>query len=355
MVKTDICAPNNIKEDTCFPEEVIDELSKKLGTGNTIQEIRDETNCDNDLCVAGKTDKPTDFVEYFIPPKPETWKKSHTPEDKKSNIWLSTLDIDNVLNQYQDKYKDFKYFGAVPIDFDHKLITGENEVCVSDDLCKINMKELWNDGYRNFGFVFNTDRHDQPGQHWISMFVSKNGIYFFDSVGTKPKNEIIKLMNTITDSLNECLYDSTINPNELSDVHSVHKKLTKPAKKGTNKLFMDTEWLMKGGVLFLDDNPYKILEIRKDHVVVSPKLSKEYELGTKIVEKCWRQFYNDKKHQYGNTECGIYSIYFIINMLEKGNEFLEILENVIVDDKIQENRDIFFRERNEKVDGGLKL
>ena len=108
------------------------------------------------------------------------------------------------------------------------------------------------------------------------MFVSKNGVYFFDSTSERPKNEVIKLMNRITDDLNGCLCDSTISPSEISDVHSVQKNLTKSAEKGTNKLFMNTEWLMKGGVLFLDDKPYKILEIRKDHVIVSPKISKKY-------------------------------------------------------------------------------
>tara|TARA_B100000035_G_C20985456_1_gene547572 strand:- start:363 stop:1409 length:1047 start_codon:yes stop_codon:yes gene_type:complete len=348
MVKTDICAPNNNNNDTCFPDDIISKLAKELETTATIKDIRNKTGCNNDICVASKSKKPTDYLDYFKTPKPESWKD-------KPNTWLSTLDIDNVLNQYENKYKDFKYFGAVPIDFDHRLISGENDVCVSDDLCKLNIRELWNDGYRNFGFVFNTDRHDQPGQHWISMFVSKNGVYFFDSTSEKPKNEIIKLMNRITDDLNGCLCDSTISPNEISEIHSVYKKLTKPAKKNTNKLFMDTEWLMKGGVLFLDDKPYKILEIRKDHVIVSPKISKKYKEGTEIVEKCWRQFYNDKRHQTGNTECGVYSIYFIINMLEKGDDFLEILENIVDDNKMKENRDIFFRERNEKLDGSLNF
>ena len=42
-------------------------------------------------------------------------------------------------------------------------------------------------------------------------------------------------------------------------------------------------------------------------------------------------------------------------MLEKGDDFLEILENIVDDNKMKENRDIFFRERNEKLDGSLNF
>ena len=31
--------------------------------------------------------------------------------------WLSTLDINKVLYQYEEKYPDFKFLGAVPLDF----------------------------------------------------------------------------------------------------------------------------------------------------------------------------------------------------------------------------------------------
>ena len=32
--------------------------------------------------------------------------------------WLSTIDINQVLKQYEEKYADFLFLGAVPIDFD---------------------------------------------------------------------------------------------------------------------------------------------------------------------------------------------------------------------------------------------
>ena len=32
--------------------------------------------------------------------------------------WLNTYNIDNVMNQYENKHQDFKYLGTVPMDFD---------------------------------------------------------------------------------------------------------------------------------------------------------------------------------------------------------------------------------------------
>ena len=41
---------------------------------------------------------------------------------KDYNEWLSTLDINKVMAQYEEAYPKFQYLGANPIDFDQKLI-----------------------------------------------------------------------------------------------------------------------------------------------------------------------------------------------------------------------------------------
>jgi hypothetical protein len=35
-------------------------------------------------------------------------------------------------------------------------------------------------------FIFNTDRHDGPGEHWIAVYVDKT-CYFFDPLGFSPQ------------------------------------------------------------------------------------------------------------------------------------------------------------------------
>ena len=56
------------------------------------------------------------------------------------------------------------------------------------------------------------------------------------------------------------------------------------------------------------------------------KLNKDVELHVNV-----------KRHQYKNTECGVYSVNFILNLL-KGKKYEDIIENVITDDEMEKNR-----------------
>lgn len=51
---------------------------------------------------------------------------------------------------------------------------------------------------------------------------------------------------------------------------------------------------------------------------------------------------NTIRHQYKNTECGVYCIHFIISLLE-GDKFESVCKNIIPDAKMNEYRKIFFR------------
>ena len=51
--------------------------------------------------------------------------------------------------------------------------------------------------------------------------------------------------------------------------------------------------------------------------------------------------YNDIKHQYENTECGVYSIHFITSML-KGMQFRNYVNNINSDRQMREMRNLFF-------------
>jgi hypothetical protein len=51
--------------------------------------------------------------------------------------------------------------------------------------------------------------------------------------------------------------------------------------------------------------------------------------------------YNHIQHQYKDSECGVYSIYFITKLLED-KSFDEIINNKIADDEMAEFRAEFF-------------
>lgn len=109
---------------------------------------------------------------------------------KNTNEWLNTYNINHVFEQYEKFYPDFQFMGANPRDFDDLPATRIKD---------LDYRQLLKKGIDKIGFVFNLDRHDESGSHWVSMFVDlkKHQIYFFDSVGHQPEREFVVLMNRI--------------------------------------------------------------------------------------------------------------------------------------------------------------
>ena len=224
---TKICAPHTEESFTCFTKRALINIVKawnkhkskdKIIFTNTSKKklwkklnkkLRDK--CENEYCWTEQ-----DFLKkksinlkkrYFRPKMPEEWYKN-------DREWLNTYDIDKVMKQYELKYKDFHFLGAVPMDFDKKLGFGS---CVIDELCNINLKNLLKQGKTKLGIILNLDNHDQEGSHWVSLFCDfvKDAIYYFDSYGYKETPEIRRLMDRLKEqgsSLNKNI-DIHVNTN----------------------------------------------------------------------------------------------------------------------------------------------
>lgn len=174
--------------------------------------------------------------------------------------WLSTLDINFTLAQYENKYIDYKFLGAVPIDFaDLDYLPFKS----------LNFDDLVNAGKNRIGVIFNLDEHYKNGSHWVSLFfdLKKGQIYFSDSYGTKPEDRIINFISKIEKYL--------IN----------NKKILNP-------------------------------DIR----------------------------FNRTQHQKGFSECGVYSINFILRLL-KGKTFDHITRKRVTDEKVNKCRMIYFTKK----------
>ena len=219
------------------------------------------TNCDNDICLLGAIDDPHKRKKLektrFAPKAPQSWKNN-------KNEWLTNLDIDAVMRQYEDKFPDFKFLGVTPIDFEHRDFIGDT--CYSPDICEFDIRDhCGKTKYKRFGIVFNTHPHTSSGEHWICMFIDLNmrKIFFFDSNGNKE-------------------------PREVSD-------LVKKIQGQTSK---------------------KILFDSNEGI----------------------------RHQSGNTECGMYCLFFIINILEKNRKFNDFKNrsSLITDEKMESFREQYF-------------
>ena len=201
-----------------------------------------------------------DLLSSFAPKSPDEWKKN-------PNEWLSSIDIIQVMNQYEKKYKNFDFIGPSPIDYDTHVLNGK---CVWEELCNFNLAKHLKNGYDKIGVIFNTDPHDKGGEHWISLFidVKKKIIFFFDSVGDAIPERI------------KTFVDNVIN-------------------QGSE---------LKNPIIFTFDQNSPV------------------------------------EHQKGNTECGMYSLYFIIHMLENKITSNYLKTHKLNDKYVEKFRKIYFNE-----------
>jgi len=125
----------------------------------------------------------------FLVSAPDSWKRN--PRE-----WLNSLDLENIMRQYENNNKEFLFIGPSPMDFDAKRLYNG---CVWEDICKFSLKEVINEKKRKIGFIFNLDPHYRSGSHWVSMFVdlTKKYIFYFDSNGDRAPKEINVLVDRI--------------------------------------------------------------------------------------------------------------------------------------------------------------
>jgi hypothetical protein len=200
------------------------------------------------------------LLDSFSPKCPLKWKKN--PRE-----WLSSVEIIQVMQQYEKAYRCFKFIGPSPIDFDDSKAYGS---CVWEDLCKFDLNKHISNKKHKLGIIFNTDPHYKDGEHWISLFINckKKFIYFFDSVGHKCPKRIETLVNKIINQGKEC----------------------------------------------------------------NPKIDFKFDQNYPI------------EHQKKNTECGIYSLFFITHMLRDHISKDYLKTKILPDDYIYKFRKIFFND-----------
>jgi len=192
------CSPaikNNI-EGSCFTEADVDVLQQKYtrhkkytrknkqNTKKIIQELAQKLSCDRESCIAEKLG----FGDRnFAPKMPRSWLKNKSE-------WLSTPEFRAIFKKYEEANPDFLFLGPAASDYDYKM----NGKCEIEGLCSLDVRNVPKK-VKKIGIVFNLDKHDQPGSHWVSMYISvkKKTVFYFDSAGAKILPSIYKLYQQI--------------------------------------------------------------------------------------------------------------------------------------------------------------
>ena len=269
------CAPHlEFENGSCYPLDLLIEMAEAYNEYNKSDEIKLDSKLDALYPDEYKRYLLFEFKKRFSGDQKDWIKQkfmSLISDESKQEIehnvfrpngpqgkfdWLSTIDINKVLLQYENKYPDFKFLGAVPMDFmDLDYLPFKN----------LNFKELEDNGFHRIGVIFNTDKSYQPGQHWVSLFfdLKKGQIYYSDSHGIRSSSEVSKFMKLIE----------------------------------------------------------KYIKSKGIH---------DYDIR-----------YNKTVHQKGNSECGVYSINFILRLL-KGKTFDHITRKRLADEKVNKCRIKYF-------------
>ena len=144
--------------------------------------------------------------ETFKPEMPPEWKNN--PYE-----WLSTTDIKYVMKQYEKRYPSFLFLGPVPVDCPASI------TCV---LSGLSVEKLINAlGKTKIGIIYNLDKHDQPGSHWVAAYLDfkKARILYFDSVGMKPPNLILSFLKKMKEDC-ENYYLKYLNKHKSVSIYS---------------------------------------------------------------------------------------------------------------------------------------
>ncbi len=299
--KTFNCNPkigNGAIANTCITKHVLlrirDEYNKDhpsqpiQGTHGPVElynELKKRLQCDHEKCMLKEIDDSAERAKYaaelFAPEHPKEW-------DKNPNEWLSNEDIDKVIAQYESKYPDFKYLGTSAIDYDFKYSDGN---CVENRLCKFDLKNSIGEGKKRFGAVFNLDKHNERGSHWVSFFVK---------VDPSKKQGWI------------CFFDSATSSKGVKDLDKLVKSDAMPAEVAN---------------------------------LIQTIIKQGANIGYRFH---WQM--NRRQHQQGNSECGMYSLYFIIHMLENSEKTLKCIQNHRLSDAdVEKYRKIYFNGPSESV------
>ena len=255
------CAPaNKSKDHTCYSKDqlikIASSLNHKKNAGISLKKSKNSLwesirktlfpVCTTEWCWLDHIDTDKKMKEEtFRPAMPIEWVKNKYE-------WLSTPDINEVMVQYEKEYNNFRFFGPVPVD------------CPKDIYCELtdlDIKGLKLKGIDYIGVVFNLDRHDQGGSHWVALYINipKSLITYYDSTASEPPEYIKYFINMVGIKLGNHTYE-----------------------------------------------------------------------------------YNKKRHQYGGSECGMYSMNFLIESL-KGKTLKDIERKAITDREVNLLRNYLYR------------
>lgn len=205
MKEAEFCSPSKKgkKSGTCFSKKTLLKMATTINPNKNWKNktkmqlwdiIREDMSekCDTEWCWLEKDERFKNILtseelgNTFKPKKPKKWKKN-------KYAWLSTSDINKVMKQYEKKYKDYVFFGPVPVDCPNGYFC---------ELSNLEIKKMYKSGIKRIGIIYNLDKHYQKGSHWVAVYITmksikKPQIIYYDSYGEPPPKQIKMFIESV--------------------------------------------------------------------------------------------------------------------------------------------------------------
>jgi hypothetical protein len=176
--------------ESCLPDEIVEKIEENL---DSIYIMKEKYNCEDEICILNNPEVKKVLGHSMVTELIQNYYKPTGPRD--NNDWFSNEDIDSVLGQIALKYKD-RYFYHVPF----QMIDFEK---TNSELAQLDWPKKYDEGYRTFGTVFNTDTSRGRGEHWFSLYACFNDnldeftLEYFNSSGELPMDQISRWMKRV--------------------------------------------------------------------------------------------------------------------------------------------------------------
>lgn len=173
--------------------EFVPEAPPNTPAPKIVEAAKKKLGCDSEKCVLQKSSHPRARAEL---------RSRFKIAGHNDNKLLSNINIDNVLRQWMSHFPDFFAYNFNMIDYAQNSIDKFGRVVPKPDtLATINFDDLYNspNKYRIAACVINSDVSTGPGKHWMALVADARGdgewsVEFFNSSGNPPAPEWVNWM-----------------------------------------------------------------------------------------------------------------------------------------------------------------
>lgn len=191
LAKPSECGFTKDQAAVCSPKHLVNKMAEYVAnvTGakpaeptKVVASIKEMMNCNSESCVL----KQPEFIKFAkLTNVEEILDEFFKPSGPATHFGLlSNFNIDDVLDQLQEKFPGFLHIPFQMRDFER----------VGSEMATIDLAAKFRNGTKTFGVVLNTDWSSGKGIHWYCIFGERKpdnsiNIEYFNSSGREPLPE----------------------------------------------------------------------------------------------------------------------------------------------------------------------